>query len=631
VRREPPVIEKFMPKIIDMLQEVAASFSYVLRLLHRVWTEAKGWALTWMVLLVVQGLLPAATVYCTRLLVDSLVGALGSGGSWEAIQPTLVLAVLMAGVLLLTEVLSIVSGWIRTAQSELIQDHISALVHEKSISVDLSFYESPEYYDHLHRARSDAGNRCLALLESSGSLLQNGITLLAMATLLTAYGAWLPLVLLIGTLPAFYVVLRFNRRYHRWWKQTTPERRWTQYYDFMLTYNVVAAELRLFALGAHFQSAYQTLRRRLRHERLQLATEQSLAQLGASISALLISGAALVWMTWRTVQGGATLGDLALFYQAFQGGQNLMRSLLSNVGQIYTGSLFLGNLFEFLGLESHLVDPPHPIPAPSSLKEGICFQQVTFRYPGSERTVLKDFNLTIPAGQIVAIVGSNGAGKSTLLKLLCRFYDPEAGHICLDGIDIRELLIEELRRRITVLFQMPVSYYATAGQNIAMGDLKASPDADEIEAAARGSGAHEVISRLPRGYDTLLGKWFAEGTDLSAGEWQRIALARAFFRRAPIVVLDEPTSFMDPWAEAEWLDRFRGLTRGRTAILITHRFTTAMRADVIHLMQKGRIVEFGSHEELLALGGLYAQSWAAQIHSSPLEESTTIWQPESRE
>jgi ATP-binding cassette subfamily B protein len=294
-----------------------------------------------------------------------------------------------------------------------------------------------------------------------------------------------------------------------------------------------------------------------------------------------------------------------------------MYSLLGNLGQIYSNSLFLANLFEFLALKPLVVDPPDPVPAPAALREGIHFQQITFRYPGSERLALRHFELTIPAGRTVAIVGANGAGKSTLIKLLCRFYDPESGHITIDGIDVRDLSIRDLRRLITVLFQMPVSYQATAAENIALGDISAAPRAARIEAAARGAGAHEIIARLPRGYDTLLGKAFADGAELSGGEWQRLALARAFLRQTQIVILDEPTSFMDSWAEAEWLQRFRQLVDGRTAIIITHRFTTAMRADMIHVMQEGQIVESGTHDELLDLDGLYAQSWTAQMSAEP--------------
>lgn len=538
-----------------------------------------------------------------------------AGADWD-LQIILVPIALMAGVLLLTELLQGILNWIRTVQAELMQDYMSALIHEKAVAADLAFYESSDYHDKLEQARSDASIRSLALLENSGSLLQNSITLLAMAAVLIPYGAWLPLALFVSMLPALAVVLRSNRDYHQWWQQTTVDRRWTQYYDMMLTHSAVAAELRLFDLGSYFQSSYQTLRRRLVSERLRLIKNQSLARLVAGASGLLVSGAAMSWMVWRALQGQVTLGDLALFYQAFNRGQSLMRTLLGNVGQVYTNSLFLGNLFEFLRLEPQVLDPLAPLPAPLLIKEGIRFREVTFRYPGSEQFALQNFNLTIPAGKIVAIVGDNGAGKSTLIKLLCRFYDPEAGCIELDGTDIRDLSIKKLRRLLSVLFQVPINYHATVAQSIANGDLQVELSRAEIEAAARGAGADEVIARLPQGYDTLLGKWFAKGTNLSGGELQRIALARAFVRQAQIIVLDEPTSAMDSWAEADWLERFRTLTNGRTAMIITHRFTLAMRADMIHTMRNGQIVESGSHDQLLAQGGLYAQSWIAQMQTS---------------
>ncbi len=598
------------------LRDALAQLPYLPRALALVWAAARGWTIAWAVLLVVQGLLPVATVTLTRSLVDSLVAIMGAGGAWETIRPTLVLAGLMAGVMLVTQLLGSATGQIRTAQSELVRDHITALIHRKSIAVDLAFYDSPDYYDHLHRARIEGSYRPVALLESMGGLLQNGITLVAMGAVLIPYGPWLPFALLFSTLPAFYVVLRHNLRQHQWRLRTTADERRAWYYYWLLTAREAAAEIRLFRLGDHFQAAYQTLRRRLRGERLQLAKDQGLAELGAGFTALLVTGGAMAWMVWRALQGLASLGDLALFYQAFNQGQGLMRSLLGSVGRIYSNSLFLGNLFEFLELEPQVVDPSQPSPAPSPLKEGIRFRQVTFRYPGSERAALQDLNLTIPAGQIVAIVGPNGAGKSTLIKLLCRLYDPQAGHIELDGVDLHDLQIEELRRRITVLFQEPVHYNATVAENIGVGDLAATPSAAEIEAAAQAAGADEPIARLPQGYDTMLGKMFAGGTDLSVGEWQRVALARAFLRQAPIVVLDEPTGAMDSWAEANWLRRFRRLASGRTGMIITHRFTTAMYADIIHVMHDGRIVESGNHHELLAQGGRYAQSWTAQMQGA---------------
>ena len=598
------------------LRDATLRRSYLIRVFGLIWTAARGWTVAWGILLVVQGLMPVALVYLTKPLVDGLQAAVGRGTSWETVRPVLLVVVGIGGVLLLTELLKVCLEWIGTAQSELVQDHITDLVHAKSTAVDLAFYETPDFYDHLYRARGDAGNRPLALLESSGRLVQDGVTLVAMAAVLLPYGVWLPPALLVSTLPALFVVVRTSRRYHDWWKRSTADRRRAQYLGVILTEAWHAGEVRLFGLASYFRDAYRALRRRLRTERLHLLKDQTLARLGAEGVALLVSAGTIAWMVARAFMGRATLGDIALFYQAFQRGQGLMRALLTNVGQIYTNGLFLANLFEFLDLEARIVDPPQPLPAPSRLRHGIRFRDVTFRYPGTDRVALRKFHLMIPAGQTVAIVGANGAGKTTLLKLLCRFYDPEAGHVELDGIDLRDLSLAQLRRMVTVMFQLPVSYQGTARHNIAMGDLAAEPDLSRIEAAARDAGAHTVIAALPKGYDTLLGKWFAEGTELSAGEWQRVALARAYLRQSQIMILDEPTSFMDSWAEAEWFERFRALAQGRTSILITHRLTIAMRADIIHVMQRGEIVESGTHQELLAQGGLYAQSWRAQVESA---------------
>ena len=319
-----------------------------------------------------------------------------------------------------------------------------------------------------------------------GGLLQNSITLLGMASILLPYGLWLPPVLILSTLPAFGVVLAYNWKNHQWWKRTTSDLRWTQYYDWLLTMTPGAAEIRLFGLGEHLMSAYRAIRQRLRDERLSLLKEQSLARLFAGASTLLISGLVMGWMVWRAFQRRVTLGDLVLFYQAFSRGQGLMQSLLGSLGQVYSNSLFLGNLFEFLGLKPKILDPPDPAVVPVRMKKGITFKNVTFCYPGNARATLENFNLDIAAGKIVAIVDLNGAGKSTLVKLLCRFYDPQAGQIELDGTDISSFSLRDLRRMISVLFQDPVHYHATAGQNIALGDISASPHHSEIEAAARG-------------------------------------------------------------------------------------------------------------------------------------------------
>jgi ATP-binding cassette subfamily B protein len=316
-------------------------------------------------------------------------------------------------------------------------------------------------------------------------------------------------------------------------------------------------------------------------------------------------------MVWKSLHGLVTLGELALIYAAFNQGQGLMRTLLENAGQLYGNSLFLGNLFEFLSLQPRIISPPSP-PVLRVVDFGIAFNHVSFSYPDATSKALDDFSITIPSGKIVAIVGPNGAGKSTLLKLLCRFYDPGEGNIEIDGRDLREFATEDLQRAITVLFQQPFHYNTTVRENVLYGDLKLQASEAQVAAAIRAAGADEIVARLPQHEQTLLGRWFAGGTELSVGEWHRIALARAFLRQAPIVILDEPTSALDPWAEADWLERFRELAIGRTSIIITHRFTTAMHADVIHVMDRGRIVESGSHDRLLGVNGLYAESWSRQ-------------------
>ncbi len=589
---------------------------YLPQIARLVWQASPGWTVVWFTLLVVQGLLPVATVYLTRYVVDGVVEAMAAGGAWDSVVKVAWPAGLMGGTLLLSEFVGALLGWVRQYHAELIEDRIRNLIHDTSTTVDLAFYETPEYYDNLHRARREAWYRPQKLVENAGSLVQSGITLVAMGAVLFRFSGWVPAILLLSTAPALYVVLRHALKQYRWRRENTEDERRTWYYDHELTSEETAAELRIFSLGDHFKERYRTVRRRLRRERLKLSRDQSLAQLGAAVFALLATAGCLTWMGWRTLHGLLTLGELALFYAAFRQGQQMMRSLLSNVGDIYRNILFLGDLFEFLGLKPSAVDPAEPDTPPHALTKGIDFSDVTFSYPGSEQPVIDDFELSIPAKKITAIVGPNGSGKSTLLKLICRLYDPRKGQILLDGIDLRNLRIEDVRRLITVLFQQPVQYSVTAAENIGFGDLNARSGRQEIERAATAAGAHDVIGKLPEEYETILGKWFEGGSELSVGEWQRVALARAFLKGAPIILLDEPTSAMDSWAESDWMDRLRELAKGQTVVIITHRFTTAMRADNINVMQEGRIVESGSHADLIARGGSYAESWKSQMGQS---------------
>jgi ATP-binding cassette subfamily B protein len=520
----------------------------------------------------------------------------------------------MALVLLLQQVTQAASGWVQTAQSEHVKDHIQNLIHKQAGRLDLAFYESPDYYDSLYQASSQASSKSLEVLKQLGSFLQNSITLVTIAVILVPYGLWIPLVLILSTLPALYVVVKHNRKYHNWWERRTMDQRRTRYYDMMLTYDFAAQEVRAFDLGDHFAEAYSDLRGRLRGERVELEKNKSLATAGAGLLALAAMGLVMSVMVWRAMRGLATIGDLGLFYRSFREGQSLMRNLLRNAGKLYTNAMFLEHLFEFLSFEPTIQDPEEPRDAPPIPRRRIAFENVSFRYPGTEEHVLKNFNLTLPAQKVTAIVGENGAGKTTLSKLLGRLYDPQEGRVLIDGIDIREYRVQDLREQITTLFQQPMRYQATVAQNIAMGDVHGEPTEENLQAAARKALIHETIENLPNGYDTQLGHWFEGGTDLSGGQWQRVALARAYYRDAPLVILDEPTSAMDSWAENKWLESFGRLVKeDRTAFLITHRFTTAMHADVIHVMRDGKVIESGTHEELLDQDGHYATSWQAQV------------------
>ena len=604
-------IHQMIRQLIDATGKLKQQLPYLPQAFQLVRRAAGGLAIVWAALLLVQGLLPVASVYLTKALVDGVAKMIADSSGWQGLTTLIPAAVAMVVVLISIEVFQSVNRWLRTAQSEKVQDAVHELIHAQAMSLDMSFYDNPGYYDQLHRARIDALSRPAALIENAGSLLQSLITLIAMAGVLLTFGIWIPLLLAFSTLPALVVVMRHTLRFHRWRLCNTTAIRKTNYYDMMLTSREAAAEMRLFGLGPHFRNLFANLRTRLRREKVQLARSEAYATAVAALIGLASMAGALAWMGLQASRGSLSLGDLALFVQAFFQGQRMMRSLLSSAGEIYRNVMFLENLFEFLSLKPNISEPANPLPHPG-LHEALELQDVTFCYPGTSRPALDSFNLKIPSGQITALVGENGAGKTTLIKLICRFYDPEKGRLLLDGTDLRNLSLPALRQRITVLFQEPVRYHDTVFNNIAFGDIDNNPVMERIEAAAREAGADAPIRRLPDAYEAVLGKWFG-GAELSAGEWQRLALARAFLRQAEFIILDEPTSAMDSWAEADWLLRFRQLVAGRTALIITHRFTTALQADVIHVMDKGRIVESGSHEELLASQGSYEASWTRQL------------------
>ena len=596
----------------EHIKRLRADVPYIHRVLGLVWVSARLWTAAWALLLVVQGILPLVTVFLTRDLTNAIVAVCKPNAQWAEIRHVIVFAGFMGGIMLLGQVLGSLLRWVRTVQSELVSDHLINMIHSKATSLDMAFFETPEYYDKLERARSGGLSRPVILLENLGMLFQSGITMMAMVGVIASYSIWILVLLLMGTLPAIFVISRYSLRFNQWRVENTSNQRRLSYYDSILTQYQYAAELRLFDLGPHYRRAYRELRMRLRTQNINLLRGQAIAELGAGLIALLSVALAITWMGWRATRGLASLGDIALFYQAFNQSQRLLRSFLGRAAEIYPNLLFLENLFEFLEVEPTVKEPQKPEHLPSTIQKGLVFESVSFHYPGVSRNALQELNLEIPAGQIVALVGDNGAGKSTMIKLICRFFDPDEGRITIDKIDMRNLPSEELRRRITVLFQTPVRYHTNALGNIAIRRIGSEFERADAEEAARGAGAHDFIASLPQGYDTVLGKWFG-GAELSVGEWQKVSLARAFMKKAEIIILDEPTSSMDSWAEADWLERFKTLVAGRTALIITHRFTTAMIADTIHVMRAGRVIESGSHQSLVALGGHYGKSWEKQM------------------
>jgi ATP-binding cassette subfamily B protein len=586
-------------------------FLFLRRLIAIVWSAAPGQTAAKGALLAMEALLPILTIYLTKLAVDEITAAA------QTPSPQ------FSGVMWLLAALAAVSATAMIAQSvahffdeklELaVTNRVLALLYTQSIAIDLAHYENPAFHDTLHRAQREAMYRPGDIIRSVANVLQQTLTLVSLTILLLTMNWIVAVVLVLSTIPSLLVRLFFSQRFYALDRENTCMERENWYFHFLLTVEHYAKEVRLFGLGKMFMERCLDLREKLFGARINLMRKRSTVELLAAAPGGIALLVLAIYLANQAVYGIITLGVLVMYYQAFQQGQTNLRAISHGVVHLYESSLFLENLFEFFDLKPCIAEKPEALPVPPTLVHGIVFEDVHFTY--ADRPVLKGVSLTIKPGEHIALVGSNGAGKTTLIKLLSRLHDPSSGRILLDGVDLREMKLSELRRAIGVIFQDHVKYNLTARENIWVGNTALELMHEGIPQAAGAATAAPVIEKLPSGYESRLGNWFEKGQDLSGGEWQKIALARAFFRDAQILVLDEPTSALDAPTEYEVFSKFHELAAGRTTILISHRFSTVRMAHRIYVLADGCITEAGSHDELMALGGEYARMYELQARN----------------
>ncbi|MBK8026626.1 MAG: ABC transporter ATP-binding protein [Chloroflexi bacterium] len=572
------------------------------------------------VLVIIQSALPVVVLYLTKLMIDDITAQLGLPADSRDFSRILLLIALVGLVTLLEVVFSTLNALVAEAQGDVVADSILTRIQLKSVEVDLAYYENAQIYDKLHRAQADAPFRPPRIVNGLLRMGQSSLSLIGMIGLLATVNLWIAVLVLVAALPRLLVRLWSSRTLNAWLKRRSATERLLVYYNYLLTLSYYAKEIRLFDLGKLFASRYAQTRRTLRQERLAISTRRSAFDIGAQAVAVTALFAAYALVANDALIGGVTIGSLVISFQAFQRVQGYFGDVLSQLGLLYEDNLFLQNYYSFMAIQPQISAPANPLPPPAEIRSGIRFEDVSFSYSSRAKPVLEGIDLEIKAGEVVALVGENGAGKTTLAKLLCRLYDPSGGRITVDGVDIRSFDPAALRRTISAIFQDFVAYNMTVGENIWVADTTTPLDLPRVDVAAHKAEAHPVVESLPNGYDTLLGDYFEGGQSLSVGQWQKVALARAFYRDSQVIILDEPTAALDVLTEAAVFEHFKQIAQGKTALLISHRLSTVRMADRIFVLDDGKIAESGTHIELMALDGIYAHLFRTQAHNYTLGE-----------
>ncbi len=580
------------------------------------WRTSPGLTAGSLGLRLVRAGLPIATLFVAKLIIDEVV-RLGSHPApqapWIDVLESRLGMLLLAelGLALLADALGRAVTLVDGLLSDRFSDETSLRLMAHAATLDLADFEDSDIQDGLDRARRQASGRT-GLISQLFGLAQDGLTLIGFAASIAAYAPWLILLLAVALVPAFLGELRFNAESYALSAFRTAERRELDYLRQTGASTGTAKEVKLFGLNRFLLERYRTVADAIRQENAAFARRRATA--GVGLAAVGTAGyyAAYAYLAFRTATGGLTVGDLTFLAASFLRLRGLLAGLLSGVSTLASQALYLQDLFDFLEVTPSITSPPNGRPFPAAIRTGVEFRDVGFRYPGAKGWAVRHLSFTVPAGQVVALVGENGAGKTTLVKLITRLYDPAEGAILLDGVDLRHYDLDGLRAGIGVIFQDFVRYDLSAGDNIAVGRVELRDDRARIEAAAQLGRADEVVDRLEHGYDQMVGRRFKGGVELSGGEWQKVAIARAYMRDAALLILDEPTAALDARAEYEVFQRFKGLSDGRTAVLISHRFSSVRMADRIVVVEGGRVLEQGTHPELLARGARYAELFELQ-------------------